>query len=263
MRTLRARRRAPAACAELPAPEGPREPGYFELTGDAWVSLVLVLPLLALYQVGIMLVDFEVLNGVDFLTRYVFTHHGLKGIVVLNLSVFAAFFAAIIRLENQGRFRVSLFGPLLIESAGYAWLLGAAISFALEQLSVLGVSGAQLAASLQAFTGEGLRNLVLSVGAGVYEELVFRLVLIAVLQYIFRDLFEVGARPALALALGLSSLLFAGAHHVGPCGEPFYLTVFLLRSAAGLLFAALYKMRSFAVAVYAHAIYDVYVLVLW
>jgi hypothetical protein len=64
------------------------------------------------------------------------------------------------------------------------------------------------------------------------------------------------------MAMLLSALVFAGAHHIGPYGEPFEGYVFLFRTLAGLYFALLYQLRGFAVAVGAHACYDVLVGVL-
>src|SRR5690606_18871422 len=87
---------------------GADDRGYFALTRDLWVSLVLVLPLLALYGIGVLIVDLEVVNGVDFLTRYVFAYHGKRGVLLLNLGVLFVFFAAIIRLGHEGRFRPRL-----------------------------------------------------------------------------------------------------------------------------------------------------------
>lgn len=248
-----------------PRPVGARRvdgTGYFAATGDLHVSLVLILPLLAAYQIGVLLVDLRVLNGVDFVTRYVFSNHGLRGVVLLNLVVVAVFLAAIIRLQHQGRFRVGLFPPLLAESALYAWFLSGLIALVANRVAGAGVPSAEIASSLRSSLGEALQNAVLSIGAGVYEELVFRLLLIWVLEYVFRDLVELGRRPALVLAVLFSSALFAAAHYVGPYGDPFALGTFLFRAGAGIAFSVIYKARSFAVCVYAHALYDVYVLVL-
>jgi membrane protease YdiL (CAAX protease family) len=67
---------------------------------------------------------------------------------------------------------------------------------------------------------------------------------------------------AIVLAFAISSILFSLAHHVGPMGEPLRLGVFVFRVMAGLFFGALYKFRSFPIAVYTHALYDIYVLII-
>ena len=64
-----------------------------------------------------------------------------------------------------------------------------------------------------------------------------------------------------ALVLDDSTVLcsvIAIAHYLGP--ESFTLFTFAYRSLAGLIFAFLFLFRGFAVAVYTHCLYDVYVL---
>ena len=71
-------------------------------------------------------------------------------------------------------------------------------------------------------------------GAGIYEELLFRLILLSLVAWAFR---HAGTpRVSMILAVLLSSLLFAAAHHIGPHGEcgPCPLSVSL--SGGGFLF---------------------------
>ncbi len=103
-----------------------------------------------------------------------------------------------------------------------------------------------------------LSQIITYVGAGIYEEVLFRLFLItglvALLKYCF-----VPALAAMPLAVVGSALLFAGAHHFGEFGEPMDPYRFLYRTTAGLYFALLFWWRGFGIAVGAHAVYDVLV----
>jgi membrane protease YdiL (CAAX protease family) len=243
------------ASEPLAPPAPPAPPGYVELTRDLAVSLILVLPLLVLYQAGLWLMGYRVVNGADLFTRMIYPEWGLKGLVLFNLGVIAAVLVAIIRFEKRGRFRAGLFAPLLLESLVYASVLGAAIVFLLETARILAVPG----------HGSGVdpsvRAVILSVGAGVNEELVFRLLLIPVLQFVFADFLDWNDRISSVLAVLVSAAAFSGAHHVGAHGEALELASFAYRFVAGVIFALLYRFRSFAVAAYTHAIYDVLVLV--
>jgi membrane protease YdiL (CAAX protease family) len=67
---------------------------------------------------------------------------------------------------------------------------------------------------------------------------------------------------ALVISLLLSSILFSVAHHVGPFGDPLRVGVFVYRAMAGLFFACLYQFRGFPIAVYTHALYDIYVMLI-
>jgi hypothetical protein len=233
-------------------PEPPEQPSYFALTRDLSVSLILVLPLLAAYQAGLLLTRFRLVNGVDFLSRFVYLHWGPKGVVLANLGVIAVFLAAIIRLEKQRRFRPGLFPPLVLESSVYASLLGTVILFLMR-------TPAAALAVAPVGRGAALASLVLSIGAGVNEEIVFRLALLGVLAYIFGDFLGARDGPAFVLAAVASSLLFSAAHYVGRYGDAFSPETFAFRALAGLIFAAICRWRSFAVAAYTHAIYDILV----
>jgi hypothetical protein len=101
-------------------------------------------------------------------------------------------------------------------------------------------------------------QLVTYVGAGIYEEILFRLGLFSVLCFLLRVVL-VPKVLAILLAGVAAALIFAGAHHVGPNGEEMDAGKFLFRTAAGLYFTALYVTRGFGVAVGAHAAYDILV----
>jgi hypothetical protein len=95
-------------------------------------------------------------------------------------------------------------------------------------------------------------------GAGVYEEALFRLLLIPLLYQALR-LFQAPEAVAGTLAITASSLLFAAAHHAGSPGEPFTWYAFSFRWVAGILFAWVFAARGFGVAVGTHAAYDLLV----
>jgi len=104
-------------------------------------------------------------------------------------------------------------------------------------------------------------RVVMSLGAGVYEETVFRLGIMAGLAALLER--GVGFRRWVAalVALIVSSVLFSAMHHIPPYGDPFTIGVFTFRVLAGACFALIFWFRGFAVAVYTHALYDLYVLV--
>jgi len=96
------------------------------------------------------------------------------------------------------------------------------------------------------------------VGAGLYEETLFRLLLFSGLWALFL-LWDMPSSMAFLLAALSSALAFAGAHHVGVHGEPFHPLVFFFRTMAGLYFGWVFHFRGFGIAVGAHAGYDVMV----
>ncbi len=142
---------------------------------------------------------------------------------------------------------------IVLESAVYAIAVAYFVSFL--TLSMLqtgtGVTG-------QA-TGDTslLQQFTLSLGAGIYEELLFRVLLTGGL-YLLLKLFmpRVGAY---LIAAVVGALLFSWMHYTGPLGDEFTLASFSFRALFGLVLNALFLVRGFAVAAWTHALYDVYV----
>jgi len=93
------------------------------------------------------------------------------------------------------------------------------------------------------------------VGAGIYEEVLFRLGLLPACYALCR-LSRISVRWSAVLAVLTTSLTFSLAHHVGPFAEEFHLFPFVFRTAAGVFFAVLFLYRGFGITVGCHAAYD-------
>ncbi|MBN2574830.1 MAG: CPBP family intramembrane metalloprotease [Deltaproteobacteria bacterium] len=220
-------------------------------------SLILVFPLFIVYQVGVLF-TLPILNGADFVTTLLFATLGLtlKGYLVFLASVVLGFVLALALLKRTQQFNGKVFLPVVLESAVYALTMGSVI--VLLMTKVLGISPT-LAVGLpeQGF----LTRLVMSLGAGVYEESVFRLGLLSGSIAVFDRALRMNRWAAVVGGFALSSVVFSLAHYLPPMGDPFGFGSFTFRVLAGVVFGALYKLRGFAVAVYTHAFYDVFVLV--
>jgi len=102
----------------------------------------------------------------------------------------------------------------------------------------------------------------LCVGAGIYEELVFRLVLISVIVVIGADLLRFGQEATLVAAVFISAVLFALHHHPPFGGEPFEATRFTFRGIAGIYLGAIFVFRGYGPATGAHVAHNLIVLAL-
>ncbi len=103
-----------------------------------------------------------------------------------------------------------------------------------------------------------MARLTLSIGAGLYEELVFRWMLIALVHFVMADLLRTGEHWAYGVAIALSAIAFAFYHNVrvGP-GAELSVPLLLTYAMGGAYFAVLFVLRGFGIAVATHAIYDV------
>jgi hypothetical protein len=220
-------------------------------------SLVLVFPLFLIYQVGVLF-TLPVLNGADFLTVFLFRNVGLSTRAYLGytIGVAAAFAIAVALLRRKQRFDPKLILPVFVESAIYALTMGSLIVFVMTK--VLHVSP-QLAGGMIASQGLGTR-FVMSLGAGVWEETIFRLGIMSGVALLLERVLGLGRWVAVIVALLVSAGLFSAMHHIPPYGDPLHLGVFTFRVLAGVFFGLIFWFRGFAIAVYTHALYDIYVL---
>jgi len=103
-------------------------------------------------------------------------------------------------------------------------------------------------------------EIVLSVGAGVYEELLFRLIAITALNILLVDVFELKIEAAIPIIVVASAIMFSAYHYLGI--EEFSMGTFVFRTAMGIYLAGIYIYRGFGIVVGAHAVYDLIVVAL-
>jgi membrane protease YdiL (CAAX protease family) len=106
-----------------------------------------------------------------------------------------------------------------------------------------------------------MQHIVLAVGAGIYEEFVFRVILITGLSHVIGFIFQWNNLAKNTCAILLSAMFFSGFHFVGVYGEIPSINLFIIRTLAGVVLGGIYVMRGFGVAAYTHTIYDLFVLV--
>jgi hypothetical protein len=220
-------------------------------------SLMLVFPLFLVYQVGVLAIP-QVYNGADLITSQLLRllHGQLAYYLLLNGALTVVFLILLAVLRRKNEFHPRMFIPVLVESALYAVTMGSLIVFVMQ--NVLHVDP-RLAVAPEA--PGPLAKVVLSFGAGVHEELVFRLMMVPGFTALFEKVIKLRRWIALTLAFLASAVLFSAAHHVIG-GEPWRIGVFVYRLLCGLVFATIFQTRGFAVAVYTHALYDVFVLLI-
>ncbi|WP_022835546.1 CPBP family intramembrane glutamic endopeptidase [Salisaeta longa] len=173
---------------------------------------------------------------------------GLRGVAALAVAVGCV--AALVWWAERGRqvpLRWDVASLVVAESGLYA-VVGAAL--------VSGTVGLVLGQWAPGGGALGTR-LALSVGAGVYEELVFRVLLVGGLAWTLRHLM---ARRGWAypLAALIGALVFSAVHYLGPMGDAFALASFTFRFLFGLVLNGLFLWRGFAVAAWTHALYNVF-----
>jgi len=210
-------------------------------------ALVFLLPLIIFYEVASLARQDRVI-AFDFLQRF-FQLFGQVGMWTPGLAVIAILLATHVAAGDKWTIRWRRVGWMYVESV--------ALSVPLLLLN--------WAVPLAASSG-GLHPLLdrmaLSIGAGVYEELVFRLILISVMVMIGVDLLHLDRSSVAVTAVILSSLAFAAHHHLPIGREPFEPIRFIFRTMAGVYLAAIFWFRGYGPAAGCHAAYNLALVVL-
>ncbi len=227
------------------------------------ISLAFVFPLILVYELGAIYWGNAALrSGIDqWLDRIVATI-GLGQQVILPLMTAAILIIWHHRIRDQWKFRGQVLTGMVLELIVLGTIMFCAAS-ACNQLvgQMTGQSAADVA-------GLNLSNLlrqsgwwsatIASIGSGIYEELVFRLLLLLPAIELLKRL---GLPHMVSLSGGiiLVSLLFTSLHYdaINPAGAPFEPGSFMFRFIASIVFCFLFLFRGFGIAVGTHVAYDI------
>lgn len=233
---------------------------YFQSTHSLLYSYLISLPLLLLYEILIFIArpnaEQVVRISVDVWIKTLFSHFGQD---VLSLTLIFVALLGIFVLYRERHKLSSLKGryflAMLVEATVYAFVLALLISITVS--SLFQIASQQTVASLST-----LEQLALSLGAGLYEELFFRVILVSLLLFVLK-LFVEKKGMRYGLAIIIAAFLFSLVHYIGSLGDSFTLGSFLFRFLFGLALNAIYILRGFGMAAWTHAIYDILVVLYW
>ena len=228
---------------------------YWRYSRSAYYSAIAALPLMVIYEILIVLSQspyWRIRNAADVWIRTFLMAFDLQAqhltFVLIGISLALI---PIAKSRAQGiKLKANYFALMFAESLAFSLVLGVVLQ------SILRMGGLSSGGP-----GSGLmQNLALSVGAGLFEEIIFRVLLLNLLFLLLSPLFKKKVVSAIVAVL-LASFLFSLSHYVGTMADTWQLYSFMFRWAAGLLFTVLYFIRGFAITAYTHAFYDIWVLV--
>jgi hypothetical protein len=226
-------------------------------------SLLFALPLLVAYETLAAVLGHgesqAIRNGADVLLKSVFISIlGEHGPLVFGAILIAASVWLVVRDMRPHGSRLSprVFAGMTVESIALALMFGIVVSTITSRVL------APFAAIVQTPMQElgWWTQLMVSLGAGLYEELLFRVLLVGAIAAAGTNL--LGWRPATAgmVAVGVGAIVFSAFHYVGPFGDPLDAGSFTFRLIAGIFFSALFVTRGFGITAWTHALYDVFLL---
>jgi len=272
---------------------------YLERTSRPIYAIVFLLPLIVFYEIGTFQINTDVLNQSQIrVVAFVWLQNALESLgfggkfawVAPPLAVVVILMGLQIASRKQWRFWFGDVLPMVVECVLLAVPLIVLTLFLNSpvvsriaagppddsHIRVCGQGPTNCASvtdiRLSAAAGEGevdrpdrplLADVVTGIGAGIYEELVFRLILICLLMLLFQDVLRLTHVNSIVLSVLISAALFSAHHHIdfltGRANtiDPFNLTKFIFRTLAGVYFAALFAIRGFGITAGTHAAYNI------
>ena len=250
----------------------PAPPATFADKSGARVDLALTLPVFLAYHLGVVFL--KVKNATDPVTGPLLelSNGNREAYLGLTLAI-GVLFASLFAIAGRGQtFRIEKFVQIALEGVAYAVAMRFAADYVVGKLPI----ALTPAAPSPLAHPDVLTGVVMSMGAGFYEELAFRVLLFGVgakaLVWMFArqqmGLVQRSMRFSLKAVLIMlawaivSATVFSGVHYIGSLGDAIDVQSFVFRLVLGLALTVIFMTRGFAAAVWAHALYDVWVLVL-
>ena len=237
---------------------------YWQASRAPRYSLLFALPLLAFYQIFAVLLSTgprSIRNGADVILQGLFVAvAGRWGPLLFMICLIGGglwLVARDIRAHGsrlRGRVFLGMLGESLALALAFGIVVGGITSGVIGLLQTLALASP---GDLTWWT-----RLMVSLGAGIYEELLFRVLLVTALAATARALFGWTPVAAGVAATVLGAAIFSAFHYLGPYGDRLQVYSFVFRMIAGLFFSALYLLRGFGITAWTHALYDVSLLIL-
>ena len=227
---------------------------YWLSTRSPLYSFLFTVPLFLIYEIGIFLTSsddmFVLRNGADALMRQILATFGITGLYWVGLIFFIGFIIAFIlqrKFWEETQIHSDYFLLMMVESVGWSVL----IYFLMTNVYLL----------LMNPTGSMLvQQVTLAVGAGIYEEFLFRVLLIAGISVILGFIFQWSDKTRNWAAMVIAAGIFSSFHFIGEYGDFFSFNIFMVRFLAGIALGTLYFLRGFGITAWSHAVYDLIVL---
>jgi membrane protease YdiL (CAAX protease family) len=251
-----------------------KPPAAADLTYWGWskqplASLIFLMPLLIAYELGVMIYATDYAHGTaqhiyarsllsEFFAWFGVTTHFLPGLVVVVLLLSW-------HIVSGARWEWN--PPLYLAMAAEALLLAVPLFVLMKfvgrhvelQALVPALAGRAPPGAVAGLGQAWQADLVFSIGAGIYEELLFRVIVIALVHWLLVDWLELDDLWGSLLTVLASAVLFALYHFSAQ--NPFTVTKCLLYMLGGLYLAGVYVIRGFGIAAGTHAAYDIFIVV--
>ena len=227
---------------------------YLRYTRSPLYSLLFTLPLFIIYEIGLLLSTSEDLsylrNGADALMRKMLSVFGINGLFWIGGVFLVGFFIIYILQKyswDEYEIKSRYFISMVFESMIWSYLLF--IFMSNMHILLMVTNGHRV-----------IQNVTLAIGAGIYEEILFRVILIFLFNYIFALVFQWNNYLKIFISIIFASVFFSLFHFIGEFSDYFSFNIFMIRFLAGIALGILYYFRGFGITAWTHSLYDLIVL---
>ena len=227
---------------------------YWRSTRSPLYSFLFTIPLFLIYEIGIIISTSDEMmvmrNGADALMRQILEIFGVHGHHWIGAIFFSGFIITFI-LHRKYWENTAIHGDYLLLMIGESifWSILIYYFMANVYLLLMNPTGFRL-----------IQQVTLAVGAGIYEEFLFRVLLIAGVSAIFGFIFQWSHKMRKWMAMVFAAGIFSYFHFIGEYGDYFSFNIFMIRFLAGIILGTIYFFRGFGITAWSHAIYDLIVL---
>jgi hypothetical protein len=224
---------------------------YSELSRQPLYILVFLLPFVLFYEFALSSIGNSIqIKAHDHLVRFfeAFDMPPTQGLWLGGVAIVTILFLWHVFDGNRWSIKIHVIFFMTLESIAYAiplLLFGAVLGGMAAAVSKSPLAGLDI-----------FDKIAISIGAGLYEELVFRMLLIALIHTIVCNLFKQSHFAGIATGVVVSALVFALYHDMPNAGSLSAMTLFFY-SIAGVYLGILYVSRGFGIAAATHAAYDI------
>ncbi len=223
---------------------------YLRVSRSGSYGFVMALPLVVGYEIMMLISNSNTRAGAETMLRSLVAHGHFAFMIVLIVLGATIFF---VERKKELPFRPRYLWMMLVESICWAPIFAVTVGF----LTSRAIPGVILAAGPPQLDLAG--KIGISLGAGVYEEFLFRVCIVGGMAAIGTQLYPKDKAAVYITCATIGALIFSAFHYVGEYGYELELGSFIFRTIAGLILNALYLWRGFGIAAWTHAIYDIMV----
>ena len=229
---------------------------YLLYSKNTLTSFLVLFPLLILYELIFLILfhdsNIQIRNSADVILRnfiFFLRNSSQFTYLIFLITLFIAYFFTNYKSYKNYKFNLYYNIMIFLES----FILSLILLFLLNGFNIYN-------GSYNLVYDNVLLHFYFCLGAGIWEEFIFRLIIFNVIFYIFK--FIIPLNMSCILSIVFSSIIFSIFHYTGNMAYDFNYLSFLIRFVGGVSLCLIYIYRGIGISSLTHCFYDILLLIL-